>query len=202
MNIKKIEKANKALSILRICLVIVLLILIGCNIVHEWIGVTYNLFEFEVEADFKKHIGDFDTLAKTFSQRFKNECKKNEALEKMTFKGYDGRLYIDFIYKDGESYKSIDRDEPLDKKLELCFDSLQKNVFTRRYDSHKIGFYQIVVDKEEVRFLTDSTYFIVYSKKRPSYPYKGYGNYRNDFVDRIGFNWYQVISDYGGVGLL
>lgn len=76
MNIKKIEKANKALSILRICLVIVLLILIGCNIVHEWIGVTYSLFELEVEDNFKKHILDFDTLAKTFSERFKDECKK------------------------------------------------------------------------------------------------------------------------------
>ncbi len=199
MNIKKIEKANKVLSILRICLVIVLLILIGCNIVHEWIGVTYSLFELEVEDNFKKHILDFDTLAKTFSERFKDECKKNEALEKMYFKEYDGRLYINFVYKDGESYKSIDRDEPLDKKLELCFDSLRKNVFTRRYDSHNISFYEIEVSKEEIRFLTAASYFIVYSKKRPSYPYKGYGNYRDDFVDRIGFNWYQVISDAWGI---
>ena len=83
--------------------------------------------------------------------------------------------------------------------LELCFDSLRKNVFIRRYDSHNICFYQIEISEEEIQFQTNSTYFIVYSKKRPSYPYKGYGNYRDDFVDRIGFNWYQVISDAWGI---
>ena len=152
----------------------------------------YNLFIYRVDDNFRKYKKDFEVLAKLFSKRFEDDFNGNDNLSSVRIDCFPDKIHYTYIYKDGRASDTFE--EAADADTAACFDSMHKNVFTQHSDN-RIGFTDIRITKDQVSFLCDRPYAVVYSKKWPQYLFDPNSeDVASYFVDPIGINLYQVVA--------
>lgn len=189
-------KGKKHFRILIRILVIILAVYAVLSVFHRiyrrYGDLNYDLFVYRVDDNFRKHKKDFDTLAKLFSKRFEDDFIGNDSLSSVYIDWGADKICYRYIYKDGKSSETFE--ESSDADISACFVSIYENVFTSHSDN-RICFTDIRVSKDQISFLCDRPYGIVYSKKWPQYLFDpNTESFDSYFVDPIGINWYQVVG--------
>lgn len=189
-NRKKLPNILKRVLIVMLAVYAVLLAAYGIYRGYgDW---KYNLFIYRVDDNFGKYKKDFETLAKQFSKRFEDDFNGDDDLSSVRIECIPDKIYYTYIYKDGRASDTFE--EAADADTAACFDSIYKNVFTQHSDN-RISFTDIRITKDQVSFLCDRPYAVVYSRKLPRYLFDpDFENFDSYFVDPIGVNWYQVIG--------
>ncbi len=198
MPVHFLHDRKKFMRILRRILIIALAVyavLSASHGIYRGFGdLNYNLFIYRVDDNFRKYKKEFETLTKMVSKRFEDDFNGMDDLSSVRIDCTSDKIYYTYIYNDGRGSDIFK--EAADADTAACFDSMRKNVFTRHSDN-RIGFTDIRITKDQVSFLCDRPYAVVYSKKWPRYLFDPNSeHFDSHFVDPIDINWYQVIGKY------
>jgi hypothetical protein len=185
----KVKNKRYYLYILEITatvLVIAILILFGVHALQKSFYVGAD------SVDFRNHKTAFNYLAQTYYKRFVPAIKSDENISHITIHPLGSSVIITYYYFDERDYVSTIEEIGTDTQ----------SYFSEMYEAFspdsegRGGFWDIHIFDRQVAFRRcGDRYALIYSKScRPSYIVDP--NERV-FVDRVSFNWYNVVNKNG-----